>query len=184
MKHDRLSILRAQEAARLEQEKADAFYVKAVGRSTQYRDDPTYRDKVLAFEARQTLPTPPKTAACEEIDRIQKETVVPKAEEPKYWVCVKACTDSVFVWWVGAIAEGSLDVLHPGCFLRCDKDGWITHDPQPYSTCPVPAGVGFEAKCRCGTPEPHPSPNSWQLGVPGDRRPSMFDIVAWRPVKS
>lgn len=244
MKHDRLSILRAQEAARLEQEKADAFYVKAVGRSTQYRDDPTYRDKVLAFEARQTLPTPSKTAApaasaekrsflvgdrvrvvyaqgranylkrgmelvvtgigpimggertisvderCRYFHREGRFDLVeaagstaPEAEEPKYWVCVKAY-ETPNTYRVGDVRKSKPSPGLEHHWLLCDKNGWITHDPQPDSTCPVPDGVKPEAKLRCGTSEPHPSPNSWQLGVPGDRRPSMFDIVAWRPVKS
>lgn len=243
MKHDRLSILRAQEAARLNDEKANAFYTEATGRSTRFRDDPAYAQSVLAFEARQTLPTPSKTAAPAASaekrsflvgDRVRvvdargranflkegMELVVtaigpvmrgertisvdercryfhkegrfelmeaagstaPKAEEPKYWVCVKAY--GKHGWQVGEVRHIEPSDAFKDCWFPCDKDGWVTHDPQPDSTCPVPDGVKPEAKCRCGTPEPHPSPNSWQLGVPGDRRPSMFDIVAWRPVKS
>lgn len=271
MKHDRLSILRAQEAARLEQEKADAFYVKAVGRSTQYRDDPTYRDKVLAFEARQTTKTPEIIApyaigagnrnvalgrainACaQEIDRIQAarktekrsfqigdrvrvvyaqgranylkrgmELVVtgigpimggertisvdercryfhregrfdlveaagstaPEAEEPKYWVCVKAY-ETPNTYRVGDVRESKPSPGLEHHWLLCDKNGWITHDPQPDSTCPVPEDVKPEAKLRNGAITDLTDAASWQLGWIGDRTPSLFDIVAWRPVKS
>lgn len=50
MKHDRLRILRAQEAARLEQQKWDAFYVALNGRSTRFRDDGAYSAAVVSFE--------------------------------------------------------------------------------------------------------------------------------------
>lgn len=244
MKHDRLSILRAQEAARLEQEKADAFYVKAVGRSTRFRDDPYYAAAVVGFEARQTLPTPSKTAApaasaekrsflvgdrvrvvyaqgranylkrgmelvvtgigpimggertisvderCRYFHREGRFDLVeaagstaPEAEEPKYWVCVKAY-DAVRIYKVGDVRESKPSPGLEHHWLLCDKNGWITHDPQPDSTCPVPDGVKPEAKLRCGTITDLIDAASWQLGCLGDRTANMFDIVAWRPVKS
>lgn len=202
MKHDRLSILRAQEAARLEQEKADASYVKAVGRSTRFRDDPYYAAAVVGFEARQTAKTPEIIApyaigagnrnvalgraintCAQEIDRIQKEMVAPKVEEPKYWVRVKDY-GTQGTYQVGDVRESEPMFGLGHRWLPCDKDGWITHDPQPDSTCPVPAGVGFEAKLRSGQITDLIDAAVWQLGCPGDRTPNMFDIVAWRPVKS
>lgn len=333
MKHDRLSILRAQEAARLNDEKADAFYVEATGRSTRFRDDPAYAEDVLMFEQK---PPMPKTvyvdpgapggdfatltgnrdmtlgrtinACAQEIDRIQAARKTAKrsfqigdrvrvvnargranflkegmelvvtgigpimggertisvdehrwplhkasrfvlveaaggaapAEEPNYWVAIKAREGT---WQVGDVAKGSIGKTYPdywlpcdkdgrvtcgpkpdstapvapvepaeepkymvrvkpfhgltvgnvapirlsvisaalGYWRPCDKDGWVTHDPKPDSTCPVPDGVKFEAKCRCGIIDPIPS---WDLGTPGNRTPNMYDIVAWRPVKS
>lgn len=53
MKHNRLSILRAQEAARLDQQKLDASYVRLNGRSTRFRDDPSYAAAVTGFEVSQ-----------------------------------------------------------------------------------------------------------------------------------
>lgn len=62
MKHDRLSILRAQEAARLDQQKLDALYVALNGRSTRFRDDPDYAAAVMSFEVSQPEASEPALA--------------------------------------------------------------------------------------------------------------------------
>lgn len=56
MKRDRLTILREAEHDRRRKADEDTLYVQAERRSTQYRDDLAYRAKVLAFEAKQTVP--------------------------------------------------------------------------------------------------------------------------------
>lgn len=75
------------------------------------------------------------------------ETAAPAAAE--YSVCIKA--HGMAEWLVGDVQPGSPDTFaHPGNWLPCDKDGWVSHTPTADSVCPVPEGVEAEIQFENG----------------------------------